>query len=1332
MLFSLLALSCGHGEIQDSPSESGPVISEDISNNKINAFAEDPDGHIWIGTFRGLNKYTGREFHQYYRDDADSTSIADNQVLDVVCSHSGEIWVSTVIGISVYTEQDNFKKIGRDTAKLYATKLIEDSRGRMFAFAHPSVLLYDPDSSAFKIVIPDVDKFKTYSSKFFFDGHDNLWVVDYRQIKCYNTENFKLEYVQDLRETPMVYAYDSGKIWCASSLSIKIYDTGTHSECPVPSSLTNDARLHIGEITNIFPYSGGLVFSTLESGLFYYSYASGKLYDQSQPEFPFEAPDFRVSKLFVDSNGNVWLGSSDQGIFVSSHYKDRFNDDKLLCRSLEGKSVSAVAADRRNNLWISTFHDGTYFYSPEDASVINIPWKKVNQSMWNSSMSVCGILAAQDGSVWQIAYDSSVRKVHIENGKEVVDKTWFVFLPMSIYECPDGTIIVTSAIPHLYYMRPEDTQFKTLKLFDGYGFVPCVITYDEDNVLVCAFGKKPMLVNLGTSEINELPISDEDWHSAVPHSGFIPVSVCSDSKKNFWIGTVANGLLCYNAGTQRLKQIPGASCTDISSVIADKSGNLWIGTQYGLSKYDTADSTFTNYYVSDGIGGNQFYDRAVCMTADGRIVLGGTHGVTEFSPEDIGYRNNLHIVFETLKVHNQVVKPSAGGCISKRMSLRPDINLKYNQNGFSISYSALDYSKFNRVRFRYKLEGFDHYWIDAGSNREAYYANLPAGKYKFRVRLGSNDSNINETESAVNVIVHPAPWASWWAWLGYILIVSAAAGYVLVLVMRIRRERKIAEKAEMEKAQEHHINQMNMNFFANVSHEFRTPLTLIAGPIAQIASDNRLDDGTRRLVGTVQHSVDRMLRLVNQMLDFNKLEEDALHLQVHTSDAVETLRQVLDSFRTGISNKNISLQTTGLEDTCFTLLDDDKVDKIFGNLLSNALKFTQEGGKISVCFDVVPASELDGKSGGFALEWNRYIKVSVSNSGKEIPENEREKIFDRYYQIREKTERVSNMGTGIGLYYARKLALLHHGYIFCSNPEQWTGAMFTFLIPVDEDAYATDERVVGQMRQKEVFPLPSAANENVDDNVGKKTVVVVDDDTEIAAYLKSLLSPYYNVICRFDADNALTAIKENAPDCILCDIVMPDKDGFELCSEVRADLQISHIPLILVTANTSMRNQVKGLNTGANAYVTKPFDPEYLLALINSLIQNQDNVKKLLSSATRADALDENVLSPQDSKFMNELYSLMETELSNPELNVVAIAERMCMSRTKFYYKVKGLTGENPAVFFRTYKLNRAAQLLKEGKYTMSEIADLTGFSTLSVFSKVFKNKFGVAPSNYR
>ena len=475
-----------------------------------------------------------------------------------------------------------------------------------------------------------------------------------------------------------------------------------------------------------------------------------------------------------------------------------------------------------------------------------------------------------------------------------------------------------------------------------------------------------------------------------------------------------------------------------------------------------------------------------------------------------------------------------------------------------------------------------------------------------------------------------------------------------------------------------------------------------------------------------------MLKLVNQLMDFNKLEEDTLNLQVGLTDAISIISKNLDVFRYNMTNKDITLQTSGIEDSFITWLDEDKLDKIIGNLMSNALKFTPAGGKIEVSFDVVNADELVPSFGKEVTKWHKYIKISVINSGSDIPEDEMDKIFGRYYQITDQPTETHNMGTGIGLYYSRRLAMLHHGFLKAFQPEQMHGAQFTLVIPADEAAYADDNKVKRSVEQQEAFPLPESKEPVSVIEDEKQTVMVIDYDTEIALYLKTLLSPYYKVICRFDADSAIKTMKENAPDCILCDVVMPGKDGYTLCSEVREDMQLCHLPIILVTANAAMQNQVKGLNVGANAYVTKPFDPDYLLAMIRSQIQNQENVRQILSSSTKTGNMEENVLSPQDKKFMTELYELMENELSNSELNVVEIAERMHMSRTKFYYKVKGLTGENPGTFFKTYKLNRAAEMILEGKYTISEISDMAGFSTVSVFSKSFKKQFGTAPSSYK
>mgnify|MGYP000777101595 CR=1 FL=1 len=414
----------------------------------------------------------------------------------------------------------------------------------------------------------------------------------------------------------------------------------------------------------------------------------------------------------------------------------------------------------------------------------------------------------------------------------------------------------------------------------------------------------------------------------------------------------------------------------------------------------------------------------------------------------------------------------------------------------------------------------------------------------------------------------------------------------------------------------------------------------------------------------------------------------------------------------------------------------DKLDKIVGNLLSNALKFTPNGGKVELCFDVITREEAARL---FTLTDKdidtQYVKVAVADSGNGIPEEQLEKVFERYYQLDNQSKGTYNWGTGIGLYYARSLALLHHGYLKAGNRTEGSGAVFTLLLPVNDLSYTPEECTLPEEEQNKAFPIQTEEQYQLENTESirqqKQTLLVVDDDTEVAHYLKALLSPVYKVVCRFDADSAFKAMSEEAPDLVLSDVVMPGRNGYDLCRQIKEDLQLCHIPVILVTAKATVENQVEGLNTGADAYVTKPFEPNYLLALIKSQLKNREKVRSLLSRSTQTDEIEENVLSPQDNTFMTELYHLMENELSNPELDVARMTELLKISRTKFYYKVKGLTGENPSVFFKTYKLNRAAKLIKEGKYTISEIADMTGFSTLSHFSTSFKKQFGATPSEY-
>ena len=567
----------------------------------------------------------------------------------------------------------------------------------------------------------------------------------------------------------------------------------------------------------------------------------------------------------------------------------------------------------------------------------------------------------------------------------------------------------------------------------------------------------------------------------------------------------------------------------------------------------------------------------------------------------------------------------------------------------------------------------------------------------------------------------PDPWRSWWAILLYSL---AGLGFVFLGVYEgwLRKQKSI-EAEELAR-----LNTMQMNFFANVAHEFRTPLTMIAGPVSALSASERIAGQDRKMLGVMQRSVNWMLHLVNQILDFNKMEGDRLALKVAKQDIVPCVKEVLEVFQANAQAKGITLSDQ--VDGGFQMwMDADKVTKILMNLLSNALKFTPSGGQIEVAMDVLsreraqvlfPLQEKDTD--------NRYVYLSVKDTGPGIPEEQLERIFERFYQL--KRGQVA-LGSGIGLYYSRSLATIHHGYLKSWNRTDGPqGAVFGLLLPAST---YTEEEKAGEVSQQRLFPVMDVEDHSMVQAAGeRRRILVVDDDVDIANYLKVMLQSQYDVNTCFDVESALESLREEEPDLVISDVVMPGKSGFELCDAIKGDLQLCHIPVILVTAMAQVSSQVEGLEKGADAYVTKPFDPAYLQALAGSLLENREKLRSQLGKVASPAEVEDTRMAPQDKAFMKELYRLMDEELSNPELDVTLLSEKLRISRSKFYYKVKGLTGENPGEFFRRYKLNKAAGLLLEGKYNISEVADHTGFSSLSYFSSCFKKQFGVPPSEYK
>lgn len=1333
----LLLISCSTHEHETSGSSftETPVITNDISNQKVTSFVEDDHGHIWIGTFRGLNRFNVYEFHQHFCT-SDERTLPDNQIQCLYKDSRSRLWVSSVNGMALYTEQDDFIRIIMDVRSKNSVQILEDSKGRIYINTMVEIALFDEEKMTFSPVLTSVNNEIPAAAQCFISPDDDIIVASSTHLNTYDSQTYELKSSVELPGYPSYFYMDkSGIIWMSVHNGMALYDISQSCFISVPKSL-NSKEFTKTRVSYIYPYGeDALLLNTEKQGMYIYDRKAGTLRHQDDKGFPFNVPDVKINCMYMDSNHNLWIGSYDQGYHVIYDYEERFNNDSWLKSSIGQRSVVSVENDSKDNLWISTLKDGLYLYNSESGL-----FEKINLSSIlghaSDNLDITQVFVDKDDKVW-LSGNARVSRCRFDGKRLRHEKTWPVFMPLGISQDKDGRVWIGTFGENVYCINPEDDQMKMVKTVSAYfTFTPFCLPLNDGNVLSASFSQGFSRVDGRQNHVMQLSVPENMWKECIKRSVFVPSCMHQTADGVVWVGTVANGLLRYDLATNELLPVKGSPCLDITAIEEDKKGDLWISTQYGLGRYDRKAEKFTNWFADDGIGGNQFYDRSSCRLSDGTLVFGGTHGLTIFDPENVVLERKIPVYFEDLRIHNVLVRPGEDQCITQSLIHNPDINLDHTQNCFSISFAALEYSEYERVDYQYMLEGFDSHWIDANNNRDAYYSNLLGGHYKFKVRITDRDKNIIISENSIKVNIKPPFWLSLWAFLFYVLFIAG----VVTLIVRARRKISLVElakrKAEQEKEQERKVNQMNMSFFANISHEFRTPLTMISGPIEQLAASDEMTQDNKRLLEIIQRNIRRMLRLVNQLLDFNKLENDTLKLKVKEVDVISHLNNLADIFRVTAKEKGVIFNTFGLEEAYNVWLDDDKLDKMCFNLLSNAMKFTSKGGKVEFILDVVTREDaqtlFDLKDSDTDSRW---LKIQVKDSGPGLPEDQLDKIFERYYQLENQVRGAYNWGTGIGLYFARTLATMHHGYLKAGNRTTGPGAVFTLILPVSESSYAEHEKIrpegADQMPKYKLDAIKYSESEQTADSSDKKVVLVVDDDADIVHYMKEFLKHEYKVLTCFDADTAYALMKEKAPDVVISDVVMPEKTGYDLCRRIKENIQMSHVPVILLTAMATVEDKVAGLDSGADAYVTKPFEPQYLMALVASQIRNREKVRAMLFDSTDVQELEENVLSPQDNAFMTELYQLMEKELANSELDVSRMTELLHMSRTKFYYKVKGLTGENPSVFFKRYKLNRAAQLILERKYNVSEIADMTGFSTLSHFSTSFKKQFGVSPSEY-
>ncbi|MCF0168130.1 MAG: hypothetical protein HUJ93_05765 [Bacteroidales bacterium] len=563
------------------------------------------------------------------------------------------------------------------------------------------------------------------------------------------------------------------------------------------------------------------------------------------------------------------------------------------------------APDQIGNIWITTMLDGIYIYDTSSHASQHITTTELSQSQ-PAFGGVSSIAADQDGNIWMAAiFEGKVAKYRYDGNHLKLLNVFTIEAPHMLRMDNYGHIWIGTATGKLHRINTRTDEEKCMDLnSSGSGFISGIQPLDGNRAIVIAFKYPLTIVDISTSDI--FPLELQNWDECLHRSFFIPTDIRKDSFGDVWIGTVGNGLLRYKPEDGTISRVEGISCTDIAAIREDKQGNIWISTQYGLNRYDRTSDKLIHFFENDGTGGNQYYDRSSCILPDGTLIFGGTHGVTIFNPVDVNLRRKVPLVFEDLKIHSKSVSPAKNPeIIRQHLSYSPRVNLNHRQNGFSISFAALDYCQKEKPRYLFKLDGHDKYWIDAGYNHECYYANLPHGKYTFRVKITSDNNSILDSEISLPIIIKPSPWMSWWAQLIYAIIVALITLTVLIVRRNLLRHRELASRAIYEKEQEQRINRMNMSFFSNIAHEFRTPLTMISGPLEQLEMSAAIKGSNRELLSIIQRSVGRMLKLVNQLMDFNKLENDTLRLQVERADAVAYLKSFIGIFSVNAQQKGI-------------------------------------------------------------------------------------------------------------------------------------------------------------------------------------------------------------------------------------------------------------------------------------------------------------------------------------------------------------------------------------------------------------------------------------------
>jgi signal transduction histidine kinase/DNA-binding response OmpR family regulator len=817
-------------------------------------------------------------------------------------------------------------------------------------------------------------------------------------------------------------------------------------------------------------------------------------------------------------------------------------------------------------------------------------------------------------------------------------------------------------------------------------------------------------------------------------------TIFKDEAGTVWIGCFKYGLFSYDLRDKTVLNYTvkdGLPSNDVIGITEDRNHRLWLSTSYGLSNFDKK-SEFINYYLNEGTGNQQYHQRATFREADGTIYFGGNNGLTYFNPKTLGDEpaKSPKIVLKSLNISNQKVYPGDDTeLLETNLAYTRKIRLNHKYPVFSIDFVGFDYIASNRLKYAYMLEGFNEDWVYEQNRTRASFSNLASGTYTFIVKAQNNNGIWSEQPAILTIEIVAAPWATWWAFLFYLIAVSAALLFVFRITLRSKLYKKELEIEHNEHSREKEINEMKIRFFTNISHEIRTPLTLIYGIAEKLPTVPLNELKNSPVLSRLKYNTERLLKMVNQLLMFKNLESDTLNLYIEDTDIVSLTRLYVEPFIFLAESKNIGIEFIFLVNDVIIPLDRDKYEKILNNLLGNALKFTNYQGVIKVIVDRKTQQTVLEKYGNINSSLHgkdiNYIEVKVKDNGIGIPGHELPEIFDRYKRVEGNISTGPDYsGSGIGLNFTKRLLELHKGAIKAESSEG-KGSTFSFVIPISSEIYESKDWIKESGNVESIlFPEQEYIKEESTIESTVK-VMIVEDDTELNSFIRESLGEFYKVVCAFNGAEGLALAKSQLPDLIVADITMPLVDGITMCQNIKEDAMLSHIPVILLTAKSDIEDQVSGYKHGADAYVIKPFNLKLLKSQIDGLITVRRKLQKTFQSGLTPN-LQKTNLNQIDINFLQKMEIVINDKYVHSNFYIEELAQEMNMSRSSFYRKFLSLTKITPNDYLRKYRVNKSIDLMNQGVRNLGEISDMCGFSTPGNYSVAFKKEKGISPKQYQ